>query len=60
MARDGLTVFCNQKFPDESANAGLAQGVARAGWRLVYSRSMTTSNLAASAADPAINDADVA
>ena len=53
-------IFCNQKFPDEPANAALVQGVARAGCRLIYSRSITPSNLSAAAADPAINDADVA
>ena len=60
MARDALTVFCNQKFPDESANQALVEGVGRAGHRLVYSRSITTSNLSAAAADPAIAEAAMA
>src|SRR5688572_21473749 len=60
MARDALSVFCNQKFPDESANQALVEGVTSAGHRLVYSRSITTSNLSAAGADPAIGEADVA
>jgi phosphoglycerate dehydrogenase-like enzyme len=53
-----LTIFVNQKFPNEAANALLAQSLA--GHRVVYSKSITTSNLAASGADPAIDEADVA
>ena len=60
MAQQELTVFCNQKFPEESANAALAEGVERARHRLVYSKAITTSNLSAAAADPAIGGADVA
>jgi phosphoglycerate dehydrogenase-like enzyme len=58
MKTDRLTIFINQKFPDEPANALLAQSLA--GHNIVYSQSFTTSNLAASAADPAIQDADIA
>jgi phosphoglycerate dehydrogenase-like enzyme len=53
-----LTIFVNQKFPDADANALLERSLA--GHRVLFSRSVTTSNLAASAADPAIDDADVA
>ena len=60
MAQQGLTVFCNQKFPDETANAALVEGVKSAGHRLVYSKAITTSNLSAAAGDPAIPEADVA
>jgi phosphoglycerate dehydrogenase-like enzyme len=60
MINQALTVFCNQKFPDETANAALVEGVEKAGHRLVYSKAITTSNLSAAAGDPAIGEADVA
>jgi phosphoglycerate dehydrogenase-like enzyme len=53
-----LTIFVNQKFPDDAANALLRDSLA--GHNLVYSQSITTSNLAASGHDPAIDSADVA
>src|SRR4051812_27083281 len=53
-----LTIFVNQKFPDDAANALLKDSLA--GHKLVYSQSITTSNLAASSYDPAIESADVA
>jgi phosphoglycerate dehydrogenase-like enzyme len=53
-----LTIFVNQKFPDDAANALLKDSLA--GHNVVYSQSLTTSNLAASAHDPAIESADVA
>src|SRR5438270_9045931 len=58
MTNDKLNIFINQKFPDESANALLARELAP--HRVIYSQSITTSNLSASQPDPAINDADVA
>ena len=60
MARQALTVFCNQKFPDETANAALVEGLQKLGHRLLYSKAITTSNLSAAAVDPAIGEADVA
>jgi len=53
-----LTIFVNQKFPDDAANTLLKDSLAN--HKLVYSQSITTSNLAASAVDPAIDTADVA
>jgi phosphoglycerate dehydrogenase-like enzyme len=53
-----FTIFCNHRFIDESANALLAELIKP--HRLVYAQSVTTSNLASSAPDPAINDADIA
>jgi phosphoglycerate dehydrogenase-like enzyme len=53
-----LTIFVNQKFPDDAANALLKDSLA--GHNLVYSQSITTSNLATSSSDPAIESADVA
>ena len=53
-----LTIFVNQKFPDDAANTLLAESLA--GHRVVFSKSITTSNLSASGADPAINEADIA
>jgi phosphoglycerate dehydrogenase-like enzyme len=58
MQSQALTVFVNQRFPDDAANALLARSLA--GHRVIYSQSLTTSNLAASAYDPAIEEADVA
>jgi phosphoglycerate dehydrogenase-like enzyme len=58
MTPQPLTVFVNQKFPDGAANDLLARGLAP--HSLVYSRSLTASNLAASAHDPAVDSADVA
>jgi len=58
MADAPLTIFVNQKFPDDAANALLKDSLAA--HTLIYSRSITTSNLAASAFDPAIESADVA
>src|SRR3954447_25499658 len=58
MADAPLTIFVNQKFPDDAANALLKDSLAA--HTLVYSQSITTSNLAASAYDPAIESADVA
>lgn len=52
-----LTIFVNQKFPDDAANALLKSSLA--GHNLVYSQSITTSNLAASSHDPAIESADI-
>jgi phosphoglycerate dehydrogenase-like enzyme len=53
-----LTIFVNQKFPDDAANAVLKDSLAR--HNVVYSQSLTTSNLAASGHDPAIDSADIA
>jgi phosphoglycerate dehydrogenase-like enzyme len=53
-----LTIFVNQKFPDEPANALLVDSLAA--HRLVFARAVTTSNLSASAHDPGIDEADVA
>jgi phosphoglycerate dehydrogenase-like enzyme len=58
MTADKLTIFVNQKFPDDAANALLTDSLA--GHDVVYSRSLTTSNLAASGPDPAMEGADVA
>ena len=58
MKKQSLTIFVNQKFPDEQANALLAQSLA--GHNVLYSKSITTSNLAASGHDNAIEQADVA
>lgn len=58
MSQDKLTVFVNQLFPDESANALLRDSLA--GNEVVFSQSTTKSNLAASGHDPAIDSADVA
>jgi len=58
MSKPTYTVFVNQRFPDESANELLARSLA--GHKVVYSRSLTTSNLATSSHDPAIDEADVA
>lgn len=60
MIIQALTVFVNQRFPDDAANALLAESLAAAGHRVVYSKAVTTSNLAASSHDPAIDEADVA
>jgi phosphoglycerate dehydrogenase-like enzyme len=53
-----LNVFVNQKFPDQGANDLLARALS--GHRVLYSKSITTSNLATSAHDGAIDEADVA
>ena len=53
-----LTIFVNQQFPDAAANALLKNSLAA--HNVVYSQSLTTSNLAASDHDPAIDSADVA
>jgi phosphoglycerate dehydrogenase-like enzyme len=53
-----LTIFVNQKFPDAAANALLTDSLVR--HNVVFSRALTTSNLAASGHDPAIDAADVA
>lgn len=58
MSNNRLTIFINQKFPDDAANALLARSLA--GHDIVYSKSITTSNLAASGHDSAIDAADVA
>ncbi len=58
MSNNRLTIFVNQKFPDEAANALLAKSLA--GHDVVYSKSITTSNLATSGHDSAIDSADVA
>jgi phosphoglycerate dehydrogenase-like enzyme len=58
MSNNRLTIFVNQKFPDETANTLLANSLAR--HEVVYSKSITTSNLAASGHDSAIDQADVA
>jgi phosphoglycerate dehydrogenase-like enzyme len=58
MATAPLTIFVNQKFPDASANALLVDSLHA--HRVAFAASITTSNLAASAHDPAIDDADVA
>jgi phosphoglycerate dehydrogenase-like enzyme len=58
METSPLTVFVNQKFPDEAANELLARSLS--GHRVLYSNSITTSNLAASGHDAAIDEADVA
>jgi phosphoglycerate dehydrogenase-like enzyme len=58
MTNDKLTIFINQKFPDPAANDLLARELSA--HRVIYSQSITTSNLSASQADPAINEADVA
>src|SRR5690349_9352921 len=58
MANAPLTIFVNQKFPDDAANAMLIESLAA--HRLVFASAITTSNLSASAHDPAIDDADVA
>ena len=53
-----LTIFVNQQFPDDAANALLKSSLSA--HHLVFSQSLTTSNLAASGPDPAIDAADVA
>jgi phosphoglycerate dehydrogenase-like enzyme len=53
-----LTIFINQRFPDDAANQLLAQSLSH--HRVLYSKSITTSNLAASTHDSAIDQADVA
>src|SRR5438046_1920779 len=53
-----FTIFINQKFPEESANSLLAQTLQA--HTLLYSKSLTTSNLAASSHDSAIDTADIA
>src|SRR6266581_9200210 len=58
MTNDKLTIFINQKFPDPAANDLLARELSA--HRVIYSQSITTSNLSASQSDPAINEADVA
>src|SRR4051794_20000783 len=58
MSNNRITIFVNQKFPDEAANALLTRSLA--GHDVVYSKSITTSNLAASGHDSAIDSADVA
>jgi phosphoglycerate dehydrogenase-like enzyme len=58
MSNNRLTIFINQKFPDEAANALLAKSLA--GHDVVYSKSITTSNLAASSHDSVIDTANVA
>jgi phosphoglycerate dehydrogenase-like enzyme len=58
MESQALTIFVNQRFPDEAANALLARSLA--GHRVIFSQSITTSNLSASAYVSAIEDADVA
>jgi phosphoglycerate dehydrogenase-like enzyme len=58
METSPLTVFVNQKFPDEAANELLARSLY--GHPVLYSNSNTTSNLAASGHDAAIDEADVA
>jgi phosphoglycerate dehydrogenase-like enzyme len=58
MTSDRLTIFINQKFPDQAANDLLVQSMA--GHNILLSKSITTSNLATSAGDPAINEADIA
>jgi phosphoglycerate dehydrogenase-like enzyme len=58
MSNTELTIFVNQKFPDENANQLLAKSLS--GHRVIFSKSLTNSNLAASTADPAIDDADIA
>ena len=60
MLTQALTFFVNQRFPDDEANELLARSLAEWGPRVVYSASLTTSNLAASSHDPAIGEADVA
>src|SRR5262245_17977985 len=52
-----LTIWTNAQFPAEVAQA-LADGVAP--HRLVYATQMSSSNLAASSADPALEQADIA
>src|SRR5436853_6704841 len=58
MTTDKLNIFINQKFPDPAANDLLARELSA--HRIIFSQSITTSNLSASQSDPAINDADVA
>lgn len=58
MSNNRLTIFINQKFPDDAANALLAKSLAE--HDVVYSKSITTSNLAASGHDSAIDAADIA
>src|SRR3954471_22085842 len=53
-----LTIFVNQTFPDDAANALLKDSLAA--HRVLFAGATTTSNLAASAHDPAIDQADVA
>jgi phosphoglycerate dehydrogenase-like enzyme len=53
-----LTIFINQRFPDDAANELLARSLSE--HRVFYSKSITTSNLAASGHDAAIDEADVA
>jgi phosphoglycerate dehydrogenase-like enzyme len=53
-----LTIFSNQRFPDDSANNLLTQSLSA--HNILYSKSLTTSNLAASTHDAAIDDADIA
>ncbi|MEZ0267860.1 MAG: D-2-hydroxyacid dehydrogenase [Phycisphaerae bacterium] len=55
-----LTIFTNHKFLDPTANAFLEEQIRARGHTLVVSRNLTTSNLSSAAADPTINDADVA
>jgi len=58
MTPDKLTIFINQKFPDDAANQLLLDSLSN--HNVVLAKSLTTSNLAASTHDPAIDSADVA
>src|SRR5689334_8547787 len=58
MTSDKLTIFVNQKFPDGAANQLLLDSLSN--HNVVLAKSLTTSNLAASTHDPAIDSADIA